>query len=59
VSGNKMKNGKLVLVGVKTTIHLFTYSLSGNKIKKVDNVFLVGVKTTIHLFTYSLTSAAV
>jgi len=24
-SGNKMQNGKLVLVGVKTTIHLFTY----------------------------------
>jgi len=46
------------LVGVKTPIHLFTYSLFTVhclEIKwKIDNVSLVGVKTPIHLFTYSL-----
>ncbi len=33
-SGNKSKKLKaFLLVGVKTTIHLFTYSLSGNKME--------------------------
>jgi hypothetical protein len=55
----KSKNGKLVLVGVKTTIHLFTYSpfaslLPCLEIKsKNAKLVLVGVKTPIHLSTYS------
>jgi hypothetical protein len=54
----KWKNGKLVLVGVKTPIHLFTYSpfLAPRRpeIKsKNGKLVLVGVKTPIHLFTYS------
>jgi hypothetical protein len=38
----KSKNGNLVLVGVKTPIHLFTYSpfsFSGNKIEKWKSCF--------------------
>ena len=46
----KSKNGKLVLVGVKTTIHLFTYSLSGNKITKWTTFSWSELK---QLFTYS------
>ena len=38
------------LVGVKTTIHLFTYSLSGNKIKKWTTFSCSELK---HIFTYS------
>jgi hypothetical protein len=38
------------LVGVKTTIHLFTYSLSGNKIKKWTTFSCSELK---QLFTYS------
>jgi hypothetical protein len=54
----KSKNGKLVLVGVKTPIHLFTYSpflaYPCLEIKsKIGKLVLVGVKTPIHLFTYS------
>jgi hypothetical protein len=46
------------LVGVKTTIHLFTYSLSGNKTKKWTTFFCSELKhlftySPIHLFTYS------
>ena len=37
-------------VGVKTTIHLFTYSLSGNKIKKWTTFSCSELK---RLFTYS------
>ena len=53
----KSKNGKLVLVGVKTTIHLFTYSLSGNKIKKWTTFSCSELKqlftySPIHLFAY-------
>ena len=38
------------LVGVKTTIHLFTYSLSGNEIKKWTTFSCSELK---HIFTYS------
>jgi predicted permease len=55
-SGNKTKLlGARVLVGVKTPIHLFTYSpffgpsLSGNKIEKWKISFWSELK---HLFTY-------
>jgi hypothetical protein len=37
----KTENGKLVLVGVKTTIHLFTYSLfsaTPNVLRKVPKI---------------------
>ena len=45
------------LVGVKTTIHLFTYSLSGNKIKKWTTFSCSELKqlftySPIHLFAY-------
>ena len=45
------------LVGVKTTIHLFTYSLSGNKIKKWTTFSWSELKqlftySPIHLFAY-------
>ncbi len=60
-SGNKTKLlGAHVLVGVKTPIHLLTYSeylFSAPhclEIKwKNGKLVLVGVKTPIHLFTYS------
>ena len=47
----------LLLVGVKTTIHLFTYSLSGNKIKKWTTFSCSELKqlftySPIHLFAY-------
>ena len=46
----KWKMASFFLVGVKTTIHLFTYSLSGIKIKKWTTFFCSELK---HLFTYS------
>ena len=46
----KWKMASFFLVGVKTTIHLFTYSLSGNKIKKWTTFSCSELK---HLFTYS------
>ena len=53
----KSNNGKLVLVGVKTPIHLFTYSLSGKKIKKWTTFSCSELKqlftySPIHLFAY-------
>jgi hypothetical protein len=46
----KWKMASFFLVGVKTTIHLFTYSLSGNKIKKWTMFSWSELK---QLFTYS------
>ncbi len=53
----KWKMASFFLVGVKTTIHLFTYSLSGNKIKKWTTFSCSELKqlftySPIHLFAY-------
>ena len=53
----KWKMAGFFLVGVKTAIHLFTYSLSGNKIKKWTTFSCSELKqlftySPIHLFAY-------